>query len=56
MPQLEVVTVRCVPLVESVTLTVKEKGPAVVGVPLITPVLASSDSPSGRLPVVTDHW
>jgi hypothetical protein len=49
-PQLGVVVVRAVPPVESVTFTVKENGPAVVGIPLITPVPAFSVSPGGRLP------
>ena len=51
MPQLLVVVVACTPGVESVTLTVKENGPAVVGVPEITPVEALSVNPFGRLPV-----
>ena len=38
---------------ESVTFTVKDEVPVAVGVPLITPVEALSDSPAGRLPEVT---
>ena len=37
---------------ESVTVAVKLKLPAVVGVPVIEP-LAASDSPAGAAP---DHW
>ena len=40
-------------LSESVTCTVKLLTPGVVGVPLITPVLALSESPAGRVPVAT---
>ena len=36
---------------ESVTLAVKLKAPAVVGVPVIAPVLVLRLSPGGRLPV-----
>jgi hypothetical protein len=36
-------------------VTVKFDGPAVVGVPEITPVELFKDSPAGRLPVVTAH-
>ena len=32
------------------TLTLKEKGPAVVGVPVIAPVVVSSVRPAGRAP------
>ena len=39
----------------SVALTVKLLVPAVVGVPLISPVLVLSDSPAGRLPVAIAH-
>ena len=39
----------------SVALTVKSLVPAVVGVPLITPVLVLSDRPTGRLPVAIAH-
>ena len=39
----------------STTLTVKEKVPAVVGVPESRPVEAFRVSPGGRLPAVTDH-
>ncbi len=49
-PQLAVVAVACTPGVESVTWTVNENGPAVVGVPLITPVAESSVSPFGSEP------
>ena len=45
MPQLLVVAVAEPPGVESVTFTVKENGPAVVGVPLITPVVGSASDP-----------
>ena len=37
------------------TVTATVLVPAVVGVPLITPVLGSSCSPAGRLPLATDH-
>ena len=40
---------------ESTTCTVKVEFCDVVGVPEITPVLASSESPAGRLPTVIDH-
>ncbi len=50
-PQLEVVTVSGRGDVESVTLTVNENGPAVVGVPEIVPVLASSVRPGGSDPL-----
>ena len=36
----------------SVTRTVKELVPTLVGVPEITPVLAASVNPAGRLPAV----
>src|SRR5258707_15762069 len=48
MPQLLVVAVGWAPGVESVTLTVKEKGPAVVGVPVMAPVVVFSVSPPGK--------
>jgi hypothetical protein len=38
---------------ESVTVTVKFVVPEAVGVPVIAPVEAFSESPFGRLPVVT---
>jgi hypothetical protein len=47
------VAVWAVGVSESVTVTVKFDGPAVVGVPEITPVEVFSESPVGRLPVVT---
>jgi hypothetical protein len=50
MPQLLVVAVAWTPGVESVTLTVKENGPAVVGVPVIAPVVVLSVSPAGSEP------
>ena len=37
----------------SATCTVKPKSPFTVGVPLITPVLLLSVTPSGSLPLVT---
>jgi|SRR5690348_3069877 hypothetical protein len=40
---------------ESVTCTVKVAVPDEVGVPEITPVLASRESPAGGLPAVIDH-
>ena len=40
---------------ESTTRTVKADVPALVGVPLMTPVEALNDSPAGKLPVDTDH-
>ena len=49
-PQLLVVAVSAVPPVESVTLTVNENGPAVVGVPLITPVEEFNVRPPGSEP------
>jgi hypothetical protein len=42
-------------VVASVTVTVKDDVPAVVGVPEITPVAATSASPPGRAPTVTDQ-
>ncbi|MEO8368210.1 MAG: hypothetical protein ABI806_03350 [Candidatus Solibacter sp.] len=50
MMQLLVVVVACTPGVESVTLTVKENGPPVVGVPVIAPVVGLSVRPAGRAP------
>jgi hypothetical protein len=50
MPQLLVVAVAWTPGVESVTLTVKENGPAVVGVPVMAPVAVFSVSPPGNDP------
>jgi hypothetical protein len=41
-------------LVESVTFAVKLYGPAVVGVPEITP-LPASVRPGGKDPLATDH-
>jgi hypothetical protein len=40
---------------ESLTPTVKLEVPAAVGVPVITPVLAPSVNPAGRLPVLMLH-
>ena len=40
---------------ESLTCTVKLDVPDAVGAPEISPVLASSESPVGRLPAVMDH-
>ncbi len=37
----------------SVARTVNTEAPALVGVPLIAPLLAASASPAGRLPEVT---
>ncbi len=48
--QLLVVVVAWTPGVESVTLTVKENGPAEVGVPVIAPVVVSSVNPAGSEP------
>jgi hypothetical protein len=45
----------CAGLSESVTLTVKEKVPGVVGVPEITPVEALRASPGGREPALIAH-
>ena len=39
----------------SVALNVTEEVPAAVGVPLINPVLALSDRPSGKPPAVMDQ-
>lgn len=39
-------------VVESLAITVKFEIPAVVGVPEMTPVLASIDRPGGRLPAL----
>ena len=39
----------------SVTRTVKIRVPVPVTVPEITPVLATSVSPSGRVPAMVDH-
>jgi hypothetical protein len=47
------VAVCAVGVSESVTVTVKFDVPAVVGVPEIAPVELFSESPLGRLPVVT---
>jgi hypothetical protein len=38
-----------------VTCTVNELVPAVVGVPVIAPVVAWSDSPAGSAPPITDQ-
>jgi hypothetical protein len=54
MRQLAVVVPAAVP-VESTTLAVKSKGPAVVGVPLMAPVLASSVSTGGRFPLLIEN-
>ena len=40
---------------ESVAVTVNVELPWVVGVPLMVPLPASSDSPGGRLPAVTEY-
>jgi hypothetical protein len=53
MLQLLVVVVACTPGVESVTVTWNENGPAVVGVPVIAPVVAFSVRPGGRDPELT---
>jgi hypothetical protein len=37
----------------SFTVTLNEEVPAVVGVPLMTPVEAARDNPAGSVPVVT---
>jgi hypothetical protein len=52
-PQLDVVADADPPGVESVTFTVKENGPAVVGVPLMTPVVLFRVRPFGREPVAS---
>jgi hypothetical protein len=39
----------------SATATVKLPVPAVVGVPLMTPVAGSMDRPAGREPELMDH-
>jgi hypothetical protein len=52
-PQLSVVVVAWIPSVESVTVTAKENGPAVVGVPVIAPVVAFSVRPGGSAPELT---
>jgi hypothetical protein len=39
----------------SVAVTVKLAVAALVGVPEMTPVAATSDRPAGNVPVVTDH-
>ena len=49
-PQLLVMATACTPPVESVTLTVKENGPAVVGVPVIAPVVGLRLKPVGNDP------
>ncbi len=46
------VAVCAVGVVESVALTVKLLVPAVVGVPVMAPVLALSDRPTGSVPVM----
>jgi hypothetical protein len=45
----------CEGLLESVTCTVMLLEPAVVGVPLITPVVDESDKPAGNVPEASDH-
>jgi hypothetical protein len=42
-------------LLLSLTVTVKLDVPLVVGVPEITPLLAESVNPAGRLPLLMDH-
>src|ERR1035438_3967298 len=42
-------------LLESLTVTSKEKFPPTLGVPVMMPVDAASDSPEGRLPEVMLH-
>jgi hypothetical protein len=49
------VTVLAVGVAESATRTLKLEVPAVVGVPLITPVLAFRFNPAGNEPLTTDH-
>ncbi len=44
-----------VPLILSVTSTVKLEVPTVVGVPVIVPVDEVSDSPSGKAPEFIDQ-
>ncbi len=46
------VKLACVPLLESVPLTVKLKLPVEVGVPVTAPAL-ESESPGGRTPLAT---
>ena len=45
----------CCGLLLSVTVTVKLKVPAVVGVPKIEPTVVLSDNPGGKLPLDIDH-
>ena len=54
MLQLLVVVVAWTPRVESVTVTWKENGPAVVGVPVIAPVDEFSVRPAGKFPVMIE--
>src|ERR1041385_6297199 len=55
MPQLLVIAVAWTPSVESVTLTVKENVPAVVGVPVIAAVVGFNVRPGGSEPVATEY-
>lgn len=50
-----VIHVSAVPPVESVTLIVNEKEPAVVGVPVIAPVVALRVRPGGSEPDATEN-
>ena len=52
--QFAVVVPAAVP-VESTTLAVKENGPAVVGVPVMAPVLAFNIRTGGRFPTVIEN-
>ena len=45
----------CAGLPESATVTVKRATPLAAGVPEITPVLAFSPRPDGKLPALIDH-
>jgi hypothetical protein len=54
MVQLAVAVPAGVPVV-STTLALKLKGPAVVGVPVMAPVLAFNVSTGGRLPEVIEN-
>src|SRR5205085_1578817 len=55
MPQLPVVVVARPAGVEAVTFTVKAEGPALVGVPLTTPLAASRVKPSGSAPLANSN-
>ena len=43
-------------LPESVTLKVSGAAILVVGVPLMVPAVGFSESPAGRVPLVSAHW